>query len=365
MSADLLSRDNPLLSRPKTNAVSSCDNTHTVNCKGGPDLGGAGGKCINCTPLDMPTHTDAGECINCTTTVPLERVADYVRQSLADNTRRAYLSDLAHFEQWGGSVPASGDTVASYLAAHAETLKVATLVRRLASISKAHMARGLEDPARSELVKATLRGIKRTRRVGQHEAKPLMKEDLFLILAAMGDTLKDARDRALLLIGFAGGFRRSELVAIDRGDMEYVRQGLIVHVRRSKTDQEGRGRKIGIPHGRTRWCPVTALDEWLARSAIVEGPVFRPINRHGKIGSGRLSGEAVSLVVKERRAGASLDPARFSGHSLRAGLATSAAQAGVSTFKIRAQTGHTSDAMLARYIRDADIFEGNAVSSIL
>jgi integrase len=302
--------------------------------------------------------------VNCTPNIP-DQVADYVRDSLAENTRRAYLSDLAHFESWGGRIPGTADLVASYLATHAETLKVSTLVRRLASISKAHAARGFDNPVRSELVKATLRGIKRSRGIAQKEAKPLVKEDLFLTLDAMGDTLKDARDRALLLIGFAGGFRRSELVAIDWHDIEHVRQGIIVRIRRSKTDQEGQGRKIGIPYGRTRWCPIAAVDQWHAKSGINDGAVFRPVDRHGKLSDGRLSGEAVSLVVKERVAAAAIEPTGYSGHSLRAGLATNAAQAGVSTWKIRAQTGHASDTMLARYIRDADIFEGNAVSSIL
>ena len=133
----------------------------------------------------------------------LERVTDYVRDSVADNTRRAYLSDLAHFEGWGGTLPASAETVAVYLVAHAKSHSVATLLRRLATISKVHRGRGLPDPARAELVRATMRGIKRTRGAAQREAKPLIREDLFLVLDAMGDRPKDARDKALLLIGFA------------------------------------------------------------------------------------------------------------------------------------------------------------------
>jgi integrase len=189
-----------------------------------------------------------------------EPVLAYVRQSLAANTRRAYLSDIAHFEAWGGSIPANPHAVASYLAEHAARLSIATLIRRIASVSKAHEARGLPNPTRSELVRATMRGIRRNRGSAQREAKPLLKEDLFLVLAAMGDNLKDVRDRALLLIGFAGGFRRSELVGLDASDIEHVRQGVVITLRRSKTDQDGGGRKIGIPYGRTRWCPVAALD---------------------------------------------------------------------------------------------------------
>jgi integrase len=330
MSAEALTRDNLLLSRPKMVALD---------------------------PLESRADI-------CTSVLP-DNVTEYVRDSLAGNTRRAYLSDLAHFEQWGGSVPASAETIASYLAAHAQSLSVATLVRRVASISKVHEARGLPNPTRSELVRATLRGIKRQRGTAQHEAKPLLKEDLFLVLERMGETLKDARDRALLLIGFAGGFRRSELVGIDRSDLEFVRQGVVVRIRRSKTDQLGEGRKIGIPYGRTRWCPVAALGEWLTKSGITEGAVFQPIDRHGRMSAERLSGEAVSLVVKERVAVAGMDPAGYSGHSLRAGLATSAAQAGVPTWRIRAQTRHASDAMLARYIRDMELFAENAAGALL
>jgi integrase len=167
------------------------------------------------------------------------------------------------------------------------------------------------------------------------------------------------------LIGFAGGFRRSELVGLVRSDIETVRQGLIVSIRRSKTDQEGQGRKLGIPYGRTRWCPVAALEAWLAISGIEQGPLFRPVDRHGRIYADRLSGEAVSLVVKERVKEAGIDPEGYSGHSLRAGLATSAAGVGVSTWKIKAQTGHASDAMLSRYIRDGEMFSQNAAGALL
>jgi integrase len=255
--------------------------------------------------------------------------------------------------------------VASYLAEHAPILSVATLVRRVASISKAHAARALPNPTRSELVRATLRGIKRTRGSAQKEAKPLLKEDLFLVLAAMGNSLKDVRDRALLLIGFAGGFRRSELVGLDVSDIEHVRQGLVIKLRRSKTDQEGEGRKIGVPYGRTRWCPVAALDGWFSAATIEGGPIFRPVDRNGRVDRSRLSGDAVSTIVKERVAASGLDANGFSGHSLRAGLATSAAQVGVPTSKIRAQTGHASDTMLARYIRSGELFVGNAAGGLL
>jgi integrase len=224
---------------------------------------------------------------------------------------------------------------------------------------------GLPNAATTELVRATMRGIKRIHGSAQHQAKPLLRDDLLLVLDAMGEGLKAIRDRALLLVGFAGALRRSELVGLYVADVEPVRQGVIIHLRRSKTDQEGQGQKIGIPFGRSRWCPVAALDAWMTASAISEGPVFRPVDRHGRVRAGRLSREAVSTVIKQRTASAGFDPGRYSGHSLRAGFVTSAAQAGVATWKIRAQTRHASDAMLARYIRTGELFTDNAAGALL
>ena len=180
-----------------------------------------------------------------------------------------------------------------------------------------------------------------------------------LSLGAMGDRLKDLRDRALLLIGFAGGLRRSELAAINLIDVERVREGIILTIRPSKTDQDGVGRRIGVPFGRTIHCPVRALENGLTAARIEDGPVFRPVDRHGRVSVGRLSGEAVPLIVRDRMAATAFGSTGHSGHSLRAGFATSATRAGVSTFKIRQQTGHASDAMLSRYVRDGELFLGN------
>jgi integrase len=244
-------------------------------------------------------------------------------------------------------------------------LSIATLVRRLASLSKAHDARGLPNPTRSPLVRATMRGIKRTYSSAQRQAKPLCRDDLLRVLDATGDSPKDIRDRALLLVGFAGALRRSELVGLNVEDLEQAGEGLILHLRRSKTDQEAEGQKIGVPRGRGRWCPVAALYQWLQVSGISTGPAFRPLDRAGRVGEARLSGDAVALIVRERVEAAGLNPSGYSGHSLRAGLATSAAQAGVPTWKIRSQTRHASDAMLARYVRDGQLFTQNAAGALL
>lgn len=296
---------------------------------------------------------------------PPEAVRRLINNSLSDATKRAYRQGLASYESTGRSIPSTPETVAGYLAECAATWAVATIQRNLAAIAKAHVAVGAPDPTKSEIVRATMRGIRRSLSTAQKEARPILKEDLFQMLERMGDGPKDIRDRALLLLGFAGAFRRSELVGIDVADIEHVRQGLVVVLRRSKTDQEGRGRKIGIPYGRARWCPVSSLTDWLYHAGIEDGPIFRSVDRHGHVADQRLSGEAVSIIVKRRADAAGFDPWAYSGHSLRAGLATSAAMAGASTWIIRKQTGHASDAMLNRYIRDGDMFTSNAAGAVL
>lgn len=311
-------------------------------------------------PFTTQLTNDQDGAINCTLSA-----ADYVRASVSENTRRAYRSDLQHFIDWGGAIPATDVMIANYLAAHAGKLSVSTLSRRLASISKAHTSKGLQSPTVSDLIKTTLRGIKRTHGRPQRVSAPLLVEDLLRVMNVMDERPKDVRDRAILLIGFAGGFRRSELVGLNVENIRHVRQGMVVNIRRSKTDQVGTGREIGIPFARGRFCPVKSLEEWLQVAEIEDGSIFRPIDRHGWIGASRLSPEAVSGVVKERAEEIGLDPAKYSGHSLRAGLATSAAMAGVSSLDIRKQTGHASDAMLARYVRSGELFVNNAVSHLL
>jgi len=294
-----------------------------------------------------------------------ETTREYVRHSVSENTRRAYRADLDHFLAWGGNQPASPETIAAYLSDHAETLSIATLKRRVAALSVAHEARNLPNPISTKIVQATLRGIQRLHGVPQSEAKPLLVEDLLRIMATMGDGPKDTRDRALLLIGFAGGFRRSELVAINCTDIEIVRQGLVVSVNRSKSDQTGQGRKVGIPLARGRYCPVRSYEAWMAMAGIEKGPVFRSVTRSGAVQDQRLSARSVSSIVKQRVVQIGLDPARYSGHSLRAGLATSAAMAGISTLAIRQQTGHRSESTLAKYVRSGELFLNNAASALL
>ena len=333
------------------------DNTQLSQTKTGLQCVGANGRfAVNCTS-DSPCQTSHHDLT--------DEASDLLAHAIAANTERAYHSDLRHFRDWGGTLPASAAMICAYIGNHAGQLSVATIQRRVATLSKAHATAGLPNPCRAEIVKATLRGLRRKHGTAQRQAKPLLRDDLLLVLDRLGKTLRDHRDRALLLLGFAGGFRRSELVALERADIETVRQGLIVTIRRSKTDQEGVGRRIGIPLGRTRHCPVAAVEAWLSASAIDTGPLFRPITRHGHVAANPLTGDAVSVLLRERLAAAGIDPEGYSGHSLRAGFATSATQAGVSTLKIRAMTGHATDAMLARYVREGELFTGNAAAALL
>jgi integrase len=288
-----------------------------------------------------------------------ERLREYVRAADAPATLKAYQSDLEHFYQWGGTIPAQPALVADYLVAHAEALTIATLRRRLVAIGRAHTTHTLPNPVPAELVRLTMRGIAKRHGKPQRQMKPLLKEDILCLLACMDDTLRDKRDRALLLIGFAGGFRRSELVSITVSDLEYRREGVVITLTRSKTDQEGYGRKVGIPYGRGSVCPVKSLNDWLASACISEGRIFRQVAKGGKLG-GNLSALAVRELVKERAIDAGLDAADFGAHSLRSGMVTSATQAGYASHKIMAQTGHTSLEVMSRYIRDADLFTNNA-----
>lgn len=208
-------------------------------------------------------------------------------------------------------------------------------------------------------------GIRRNKGTAQTAKTPVLVEDLRRMITRLPETLLGVRNRALLLIGFSGAFRRSELVALDVNDVASTRDGLVVTIRRSKTDQDSEGRKIGIPYGSNpATCPIRSLQEWLERSGISDGPLFRPINRHGKMASIRLSGAAVSDVVKRYVEAAGLDATEFAGHSLRSGLATSAAMAGASERSIMNQTGHRSLNMVRRYIRDGSLFRENAVAVV-
>lgn len=301
-----------------------------------------------------------------------DRAEAFARESKAPNTRRGYASDWRQFESWCtaagvSSLPAEPRIVALYIANLAGKHKPATVSRHMAAIASAHKARGIESPAsmRHGVVAQVWHGIRRTLGTAQTQKAPLMVPELRRIMDVLPDNLLGVRDRALLLVGFAGAFRRSELVGLDVQDCAFGVDGVTVLLRRSKTDQEGQGRKVGLPYGSNpATCPVRALRAWLDASAITTGPVFRWVTRHGKIRDERLSPFAVAVVVKRHCARVGLDAKDFAGHSLRAGLATAAAIAGASERSIMNQTGHRSSTMVRRYIRDSGLFRDNAAAVV-
>ncbi len=295
------------------------------------------------------------------------RARDYARGSKAASTQRAYHTDWRDFEGWCAAhglaaLPASPETVALYLTVRAETCKPATLARRVAAISRAHQLADHPSPTTSATVRAMVSGIRRAKGTAQRVKAPAVTRELRAMVEALPPTLLGRRDHALLLLGFAGAFRRSELVALDVADVAETADGLVVTIRRSKTDQEGAGRTVGIPYGsRSANCPVRATRAWLTAAGVVEGAIFRGVDRHGNLLS-RLSDKGVARVVQRAAAAAGLDPANYAGHSLRAGLATAAAQGGAPERVIMDQTGHTSVAMVRRYIRDGELFNDNALA---
>lgn len=300
------------------------------------------------------------------------RFNHYVTNAVADSTRRAYAGDLRHFREWGGRVPATPAMVARYLAAFASKVKASTLNRRLAAIASAHTVLGRPSPTRSELVQTTMRGIRRVHGSAQKQAKPISLEMLRLLAKPQRhlDPVRDLRDRTLLVVGFAGGFRRSELARLKLEDLAFDAHGVTVTLVRSKTDQQGKGRVVALPYGPVRMCPVKLLKAWIQRlrgldqeEAMGAVPLFRRVDRYGKLGGG-LSGAAVGGVMRRRMHDCGLDPKGFSAHSLRSGLVTSAARAGVPTWAIQKQTGHRSESSVHRYIRGLSPFERNAFDSL-
>jgi site-specific recombinase XerD len=289
------------------------------------------------------------------------------KDSVPFNTARSYKSDWEDFQKFClkrklSCLPAHPTTVCAYLALRARTLKTSTLRRRLTTIAKIHKIKGQFNPLEDVRVTQTWRGIRMKKTEAQVRKDPLLLKDLQTMMQETSDKLSGLRDKALLLFGFAGALRRSELVAVNVDDLKYdEKEGIILFVRRSKTDQTGRGRKIGIPFGTNPLtCPVTAIFKWLNAADISEGAVFRKVNRHGLIEGKRLSADSVALIVKRAFRLIGKRTRSFSGHSLRAGLVTQAALSGASEKSIQDQTGHKSLKILRSYIRDANIFRNNA-----
>jgi integrase len=299
----------------------------------------------------------------------IESARDYMAQANAPNTARAYGADWRTFAGWCESkgldpMPPSPQAIALYLAAHAGVLKVSTLQRRMSGIVHAARHEGHDVDTRHPALRDLWRGIKRAHGSAPNRKAPTLTPDVLAMLAALPDSLQGKRDRAVILAGFAGAFRRSELAALDLADIAFSGDGAVITLRRSKTDQDGEGRKVGIPfgsHGRS--CPVLALRAWIEAAGLSGGRLFRSVNRHGQPG-GSLSPYAVALIVKRAAERVGLDPATFAGHSLRAGFATSAARADVSERGIMEQGRWRSLTVARGYIRDGSLFRDNPAAKI-
>jgi site-specific recombinase XerD len=298
-------------------------------------------------------------------------IAGYAANSKAANTWRAYRADLQDFADWCRTsdlqaLPALPETVAAYLAYLAPHCKVATVKRRLSAISQQHQAAGHESPTRAALVRLTMQGIRRTHAPVQtvRRVQPAITSVIYKLVDQLGDSLIDSRDRALILIGFAGAFRRSELTQLRLDDITETEDGLRIRLRQSKTDQEGDGLTKGIPFGaEPKTCPVLAWRAWRSAADLHDGRAFRSVTRHGKVGTS-LSDQAVADVIKRRARAAGLDYAEYSGHSLRAGLITAAAMANVPERVIAKQSGHKSLPVLRTYIREGSLFTENAAAKV-
>lgn len=293
--------------------------------------------------------------------------AGYALGSKASATRRAYRSDWAHFAGWCAAVgqtalPCEPATLCLYLAAHAPALRVTTLQRRLASISQAHKAAGLGTPVGTPAVRAVWAGIARQHGRPPVRKTPLVVEAMRRCLDQLDDSPRGRRDRALLLLAWGGALRRSEVVALTTGDVALEDRGMVLQVRRGKTDQLATGRAVALPFGRRAdYCPVRAYERWVQHVRAGAAPLFPRIDDAGHIGSRALSDKQVARLIKRVAEQASLC-GDYSGHSLRAGFATAAAAAGASERSIMAQTGHRSLLIARGYIRPATLFEDNAAA---
>jgi integrase len=303
----------------------------------------------------------------------IEKTKNYIRGAKSPATIRAYKTDFADFTQFCREhgfpfLPASPTTVALYISDRAGSLAAATITRRLAAISKAHQAAGYQDSPTSchhFVVSETLKGVRRAIGTAQHGKDPLLTADIRRIVENCPQSLPGFRDTALVLVGFAGAFRRSEIAAIEVTDLSFRREGLVIDLRRSKTDQEAKGRQVGIPFGADECtCPVRMLRRWLTGAGITAGPVFRAINRHGHVACHKLDSDSVNWILKRaaRRSGMRTEP--LGGHSLRAGHVTQAAMNGVNERDIMRQTGHRSRVTLGKYIRIGEMFTRNAASGL-
>ena len=278
---------------------------------------------------------------------------DYIAASKAASTIREYANDIRLFLESGGTVPATVDQLSEYLVNIAATLAPATMARRLVSLHRHHIDQGFASPVRDPHIRSLMQGVRRTLGVGQRQVKALEVAELLeaVAMALKQKPLRAARDSALLLCGWAGAMRRSEIVAMRAEDIRDMDGGVTILIRRSKVDQEGQGFVKFIPFAHGERCPVKALKHWQELAGIRSGILFRAINRHEQVSECQLSTHAVAYIIKGLIAKTGRDPAEYSGHSLRSGFLTAGAVAGLPTYQLMAVSGHRSEQMLMRYIR--------------
>ena len=304
-----------------------------------------------------------------------EETLKNLKSSKALNTVRAYKSDFKDFglfciKNGLKNLPTDPKIVSLYLTfLSSKNVKVSTIKRRLVSIGVIHKMKGYYLDTKHPVIIENLMGIKRRKGVKQKAKKPLLINDLKQIIDVINKQkdpdIKKLRNKALLLIGFSGGFRRNELVSIDLEDVEFVFEGLKITLKKSKTDQFGEGFTKGIPHfENSLYCPVNNLKRWLNISKIKKGPIFTKFSKGSKITNIRLSDQSVALIIKEYLIKSGINSENYSGHSLRSGFATSAAEAGAEERSIMSMTGHKSTDMVRRYIKEANLFKNNALNKI-
>ena len=298
-----------------------------------------------------------------------------LKSSKANNTIRAYKSDFKDFALFCAqnglkSLPSEPKIISLYIT-HLSTkeAKMSTLKRRLVSIGVIHKLQGHYLDTKHPSIIENIMGIKRRKGSFQKGKKPLLINDLKLLINVIdnnnNEEIMKIRDRSIILIGFSGGFRRNEIVSLDYDDLDFVSEGLKINLKRSKTDQIGEGSVKGLPYfDNTQYCPVLSVKKWIEISNIEKGPLFRRFSKGSKLTDNRLTDQTVALLIKKYLKLAGIESKNYSGHSLRSGFATSAAESGAEERSIMAMTGHKSTEMVRRYIKEANLFKNNALNKI-
>ena len=304
-----------------------------------------------------------------------EETLKNLQNSKAQNTVRAYKSDFKDFglfcvKNGLKSLPSEPKIVSLYLTQlSSKNVKLSTIKRRLVSIAVIHRMKGHYLDTKHPIIVENLMGIKRRKGTVQKGKKPILINELRKILKVIDELdiedIKKLRDKSIILIGFSGGFRRNEIISLDYDDLDFVYEGVKIQVKKSKTDQFGEGSIKAIPYfNESVYCPVTTLKRWLNISKITTGPIFRRFAKGSKLTINRLTDQTVALLIKEYLNKAGIENANYSGHSLRSGFATSAAEAGAEERSIMTMTGHKSTEMVRRYIKEANLFKNNALNKI-